>query len=297
MMMRHDMVYETGRNLLHTELAVPHIATEAAHFLARLHSVKLDTAAALRLPRDPVLIRNLNDWYKRLDGISFPTDASTIPAVLKDTVTPKQWAANQERKQAMLDALGIGHGGSLAREIQWLKDKVATYNSPIVFCHNDAQEGNLLYYDPNEPQSEPGCTTSFTIDTATSDSHSNSHGNGNGTNDNTGVNGTNGNGNMSESFIGIESKRRTPLPQLPIPGNGWQLLAIDFEYAAFNYRGFDLGNHMCEHLFNNNYEHYPYYGVDHDNFPSPHFMRAFCREYIKAQRVLQHNTYDRYTRP
>ncbi|RHZ75556.1 hypothetical protein Glove_212g29 [Diversispora epigaea] len=34
-----------------------------------------------------------------------------------------------------------------------------------------------------------------------------------------------------------------------------QLVVVDFEYAGYNYRGFDLGNHFCEWMFN-------YHGTD-----------------------------------
>lgn len=34
--------------------------------------------------------------------------------------------------------------GDLKLEAQWLKNKLENENSPVVFCHNDMQEGNIL---------------------------------------------------------------------------------------------------------------------------------------------------------
>lgn len=31
------------------------------------------------------------------------------------------------------------------KELQWLKTTVETADYPVVFCHNDLQEGNILY--------------------------------------------------------------------------------------------------------------------------------------------------------
>lgn len=40
---------------------------------------------------------------------------------------------------------------NLREEAKWLKETLTTMNSPVVFCHNDMQEGNiLLVQDENE---------------------------------------------------------------------------------------------------------------------------------------------------
>lgn len=41
------------------------------------------------------------------------------------------------------------------KETVWLKDAVEKVNSPVVFCHNDMQEGNILIcQDENENNSD-----------------------------------------------------------------------------------------------------------------------------------------------
>lgn len=34
--------------------------------------------------------------------------------------------------------------GNLISEAEWLKNRLEAENSPVVFCHNDMQEGNIL---------------------------------------------------------------------------------------------------------------------------------------------------------
>lgn len=61
---------------------------------------------------------------------------------------------------------------------------------------------------------------------------------------------------------------------------------IDYEYAAFNYRGFDIGNHFCE--FAGIEE-----PVDYSLFPTPDFQRRWLRCYLsEANAVAQEDVSD-----
>ncbi|KAJ3067093.1 Ethanolamine kinase [Podochytrium sp. JEL0797] len=46
---------------------------------------------------------------------------------------------------------------------------------------------------------------------------------------------------------------------------------IDYEYGSYNPRGFDLGNHFCEHAG---------FDCEWDLYPSPEFQKTFLREYL-----------------
>jgi choline/ethanolamine kinase len=70
-------------------------------------------------------------------------------------------------------------------------------NSPVVFCHNDLQEGNIL---------------------------------------------------MRE-------------------GSG-DVVVIDFEYSAYNYRGFDFANHMCEWMYDYTTTQPPFFTANTAAYPS-----------------------------
>lgn len=47
-----------------------------------------------------------------------------------------------------------------------------------------------------------------------------------------------------------------------------ELMIIDFEYCAYNYRGFDLANHFLEYSFDYTNEVHPYFYAKHEQYPN-----------------------------
>lgn len=39
---------------------------------------------------------------------------------------------------------GVLEQGDLRTEVSWLKNRLESENCPVMFCHNDMQEGNIL---------------------------------------------------------------------------------------------------------------------------------------------------------
>ena len=60
-----------------------------------------------------------------------------------------------------------------------------------------------------------------------------------------------------------------------------KIVFIDFEWCAYNYRGFDLGNHFCERMFDYSNPEWPHYYSYMDEYPGEADKRFFIREYIK----------------
>ncbi|XP_073940886.1 choline/ethanolamine kinase isoform X2 [Castor canadensis] len=91
--------------------------------------------------------------------------------------------------------------------------------SPVVFCHNDIQEGNILL--------------------------------------------------LSE------------------PENVDNLMLVDFEYSSYNYRGFDIGNHFCEWVYDYTHEEWPFYKAQPTDYPNReqqlHFIRHYLAEVKKGE--------------
>lgn len=48
---------------------------------------------------------------------------------------------------------------------------------------------------------------------------------------------------------------------------------IDYEYACYSYRGFDIGNHFCE---------FAGFDCDYSLYPSKKFQRQWLRNYLNA---------------
>lgn len=59
------------------------------------------------------------------------------------------------------------------------------------------------------------------------------------------------------------------------------LMIIDFEYCAYNYRGFDLANHFLEWTFDYSNTEYPYFHHRKDKFPTKAQKEQFIAAYLK----------------
>ncbi|XP_029471332.1 choline/ethanolamine kinase [Rhinatrema bivittatum] len=103
---------------------------------------------------------------------------------------------------------------NLKTEIKSLRHLLEHTASPVVFCHNDVQEGNVLLLD-----------------------------------------------------------NRAHCPKD-------RLMLIDFEYSSYNYRGFDIGNHFCEWIYDYTYDKWPFYKSSPSNYPNRDQQLLFIRHYL-----------------
>ncbi|KAM6215814.1 choline/ethanolamine kinase [Rhynchocyon petersi] len=115
-------------------------------------------------------------------------------------------------------------------EVHTLKDEMSNLRklldatpSPVVFCHNDIQEGNILLL--SEAENTDG------------------------------------------------------------------LMLVDFEYSSYNYRGFDIGNHFCEWVYDYTHEEWPFYKAKPADYPTRaqqlHFIRHYLAEVKKGESPSQ----------
>uniref|UniRef100_A0A1I8AXR7 Choline/ethanolamine kinase n=1 Tax=Meloidogyne hapla TaxID=6305 RepID=A0A1I8AXR7_MELHA len=58
-----------------------------------------------------------------------------------------------------------------------------------------------------------------------------------------------------------------------------RLVLIDFEYASYNYRGFDFANHFVEYSINYDVDHAPFYEILPERFPTQEQMLEFMYSY------------------
>ncbi|GMT35173.1 hypothetical protein PFISCL1PPCAC_26470, partial [Pristionchus fissidentatus] len=121
----------------------------------------------------------------------------------------------------------------IAEELLYLRHMIGQSSSPVRFCHNDLQEGNILL--PKGSSVSDGESAEFMT------------------------------GNSLSAFN----------PAAP------RLVLIDFEYASYNYRGFDFANHFVEWSIDYDVDEYPLYTVDTANFPSREQMLDFFVNYVR----------------
>ena len=137
----------------------------------------------------------------------------TIQRYLDDGLNNVSRATYSPEDKAKLQKL-LSYG-SFPAEFECLKRILAQVASPVVFCHNDLQEGNILY------------------------------------------------------------KESSDVPR------GWELVPIDFEYASYNWRGYDIANFFCEWVYEYHIDKPPYYTAIIEDYPTREQQRAFCEAYLK----------------
>lgn len=137
------------------------------------------------------------------------------------------------------------------KEAQWLKKVIEFEAYPVVFCHNDLQEGNILYRQNNiapcvdiEADLNPLDDLSpLLISPPTVTDAGKVH---------KPVVSVNGNprkrslpdDSLDSDIIDSGSSRDDGFNDDTIASDEPELMIIDFEYCAYNYRAFDLANHF-----------------------------------------------------
>ncbi|XP_040893501.1 choline kinase alpha isoform X1 [Toxotes jaculatrix] len=178
--------YVPSRKLDTCELGDPSISAEVAEKMARFHGMRMP------FNKEP-------KWL-------FGTMEKYLSQVMRLNFT----------RESQLRRFNRLLSYNLPQEMDLLKSLLESTHSPVVFCHNDCQEGNILLLK----------------DRQTSDKQ--------------------------------------------------KLMLIDFEYSSYNYRGFDIGNHFCEWMYDYNCEEFPFFKVNPQAYPSKaqqlHFIESYLRE-------------------
>lgn len=141
----------------------------------------------------------------------------------------------------------------LRKEVQWLRKVIEQASYPVVFCHNDLQEGNILFrqshhFYPSENEAEsipldglsPLLISSAPAATETEQEKLAL------------MNGNSRKRSLPESSLdsdNIDSNAsRDDGFSDAILSDEPELMIIDFEYCAYNYRAFDIANHFLGEL-------------------------------------------------
>ncbi|XP_008758312.1 choline kinase alpha isoform X2 [Rattus norvegicus] len=173
-----------SRRLDTEELCLPDISAEIAEKMATFHGMKMP----------------FNKEPKWLFG--------TMEKYLNQVLRLK--FSREARVQQLHKFLSY----NLPLELENLRSLLQYTRSPVVFCHNDCQEGNILLLEGQE-----------------------------------------------------NSEKQ-------------KLMLIDFEYSSYNYRGFDIGNHFCEWMYDYTYEKYPFFRANIQKYPTRKQQLHFISSYL-----------------
>nr|AJC98985.1 AGAP007957-RA [Anopheles coluzzii] len=271
--------YIPARALLTAELSDAKISLKVAEKMAAIHSMDIPVS------KEPDWIWNtMARWLKGIAG--------TLETMERDRANGNVKKAGGIGDQSGEEA-SIITTMDLAGEVEWLRSVIESEDFPVVFCHNDLQEGNILLRQDYPTVSEPSfreCTTLDNFDeSAQLDSHFSSILISNG-----GVVSSNESVSPSDGNIGLNrSSRKRSLDHdsmendldntrdSVLSGNSQalsdansstdgepELMIIDFEYCAYNYRGFDLANHFLEWTFDYTNTQSPYFYHKLDQYPT-----------------------------
>ncbi|AGO13676.1 AaceriAGL199Cp [[Ashbya] aceris (nom. inval.)] len=143
----------------------------------------------------------------------------------------------------------------------WLKS-VGELDQPLVFCHNDAQYGNLLFAAPvvASDSSSVGTSTSTPVS---------------------------GSLFPSESNISVDEIIR---PSIHDQAQDSKLVVIDFEYAGPNPAAYDLANHLSEWMAD--YHCAESYKTFEHNFPKKEEILNFIYSYTSHLSVSKQDPID-----
>lgn len=115
-------------------------------------------------------------------------------------------------------------------EVNWLKSVIESAAYPVVFCHNDLQEGNILLRQRDfTPLDKTDEVTPLKINCDTPARKRSIVDN-----------------SLDSDFIDSTQSSRVELDE--IRNEKPELMIIDFEYCAYNYRAFDIANHFLGKL-------------------------------------------------
>ncbi|CAB3400078.1 unnamed protein product [Caenorhabditis bovis] len=113
--------YIPSRPLSCREIALPHMSAKIAKRVAKVHQLEVP------IWKEPdYLCDALQRWHRQLTGTVNGEHNFTLPDGGENNV-PISVTCND-----------------LARELEFLRDHISKSKSPVTFCHNDLQEGNIL---------------------------------------------------------------------------------------------------------------------------------------------------------
>uniref|UniRef100_A0A0N4ZBF9 Choline/ethanolamine kinase n=1 Tax=Parastrongyloides trichosuri TaxID=131310 RepID=A0A0N4ZBF9_PARTI len=203
--------YVPSRSLSKMELHKEIVQKNVALVLSQIHSL------VCPLKKESALIDQGKKWLRNIER-KIGRDAKWE---VKTTQIDPIYAKNIPNVVTLDD---------LYNELKHVDRCLKASKSPIVFCHNDLQEGNILLSDAYEitEDGELKKKNEFRI------------------------------GSKDEPFF-----------------------VIDYEYACYNFRGFDFGNHFCEWGISYDTEDPCGYTIIEEHFPTREKMALFITEYLK----------------
>ncbi len=229
-----------SRRLDTGELSVPDISAEIAEKMATYHGMKMP------FNKEP-------KWL-------FGTMEKYLNQVLRIKFT------RESRVKKLNKLLSY----NLPLEMENLRSLLESTSSPVVFCHNDCQEGNILLLEGREAwEKQKLMLIDFEYSSYRSLLES-----------------------TSSPVVFCHNDCQEGNILLLEGREAWEkqkLMLIDFEYSSYNYRGFDIGNHFCEWMYDYTYEKFPFFRANIPKYPTKKQQLHFISNYL----AVSHNGFEK----
>jgi choline/ethanolamine kinase len=198
------------------ELANHQISLKIAEKMSEIHSLDIPVS------KEPDwLFLTINRWLNNVD---------TIMNDIRNNNNNQDDSQDLPTKLSKID---------FRKEAQWLRKVIEAEAYPVVFCHNDLQEGNILFRQNNLPFAPPDSpeTELNSLNDLSPLLISNTSSAADSSEVLTSANGNSRKRSLSDNSLGSDAKK-DEFRDEP------ELMIIDFEYCAYNYRAFDIANHF-----------------------------------------------------
>ncbi|CRK97680.1 CLUMA_CG011060, isoform A [Clunio marinus] len=252
--------YIPARALTTSELACNQISMKIAEKMSEIHSLDIPVS------KEPDwLFLTLNRWLNNLDTI------------MKDVKNNNNMMESPEDLSVKLSQIDF------RKEVQWLRIVIESEAYPVVFCHNDLQEGNILFREKNFLPN-----TSSYVSESGNDIRS--------LNDLSPMAISNSDVEKTQSIVDKACLRKRSLDEsnnsivnpnkiddFEKENGNPELMIIDFEYCAYNYRAFDIANHFLEWTYDYTNEKFPYFYHIREKYPNANQMDKFLTVYLKGR--------------
>ncbi|SCU90127.1 LADA_0F01992g1_1 [Lachancea dasiensis] len=238
---RFEQFLENSRNLLAEEVREWKTSQRIARRMKELHcGVPL---LPFEVAQGSCSLQRLDKWIKSISGSKWCKDGKNV----RKNLMCKDWPF-------FLDAV--------ARYRAWLDEAYQDGPHSLVFCHNDAQHGNLLLSSPVVPSAATPVSSAASADTC-------------------------------DSLFPTSSN--VSLEQIIRPSNqekqqDSKLIVIDFEYAGANRAAFDLADHFCE--WTCDYNSAEPSKADASIYPNKEELLNFMYSYASHKRQPQQKSID-----
>lgn len=245
------------------------ISKEIAKKMGQIHSLHIPVSKEAEW-----IFNTLNRWFNNIDKIMLDIRNNNN---------------NNNEENKMFELQKRLSKIDLRSEANWLKQVAEKEAYTIVFCHNDLQEGNILFRENNYVPSSlmesldeelhkiddlsPMLISCPKNKIEREETIGGSAAEGSVLANN---NCTSRKRSITDASIDCEIKSTSNNETTNEP----ELMIIDFEYCAYNYRGFDIANHFLEWTYDYTNDKFPFFHYRPSDYPTPQQIDNFITSYL-----------------